>query len=413
MFDYHQKTLDNGLRVVFVPMDTTSIVVNLYVGAGGKYEKENEHGLAHFFEHMAFKGTEKRPGAIAIAKQLDKIGAVYDAGTSKDYISYWIKNTEEHLDLMFDVLSDIVFNSQFSQADIGVERGVILEEINMYEDTPSDKAYHKFMELALGDGSLGRIGLGTKKSVGKFTRKHFLNYRDRFYSPSNMVLAVAGKASKEKVFDLTGIWFSGYEQFSTETGQINWQSKDERVLVEKKKTEQTHLVLGRPIFGLKDDRRWPMAVLKTVLGTGMSSRLFSEIREKRGLAYYVYASTHYYQEAGLFGVGAGVRKDKVQEAVELIRKELVNIGKSITKEEFDDAKEGIRGRILLSLESTNNLAGWAASTWLREGKIRTVEETLKKIESVNLGQVKDLANELFQPEKLFLTAIGPHKNLKL
>jgi predicted Zn-dependent peptidase len=172
-------------------------------------------------------------------------------------------------------------------------------------------------------------------------------------------------------------------------------------------------VVGRPIFNIYDESRWPMAVLKTVLGTGMSSRLWNEIREKRGLAYYIYAATGYYQEAGLFGVGAGVRNSQAEEAIRLIRDELIKIGESITKEEFEDAKEGLRGRILLSVESTTNLAGWAADTWLREGEVRTVEETLDKIESVKIDQVKALAEELFQPEKLYLAAIGPHNNLAI
>ncbi len=413
MFDYHQKTLENGLRVVFVPMDLTSVVVDLFVDSGAKNEKEDEHGLAHFLEHMAFKGTEKRPDKMTMAKELDKIGAIYNASTSKGYISYWIKNTKEHLELLFDVLSDIVFNPTFPEKEIEVEKGVILEEINMYEDSPREKIYHQFMKLAYGNSSLGREVLGTKKSVSSFTRNDFVNYKKRLYSPENMVLAVAGNAEQQRVFDLAEEWFGKIKSYPVESKTASWQSLENHVLIENRKTEQTHLIFGRPIFGLSDQRRWPMAVLKTVLGTGMSSRLWNEIREKRGLAYYVYAHAGYYRETGLFGVGAGVRNDKTQETVEVIKEELLKVGKTISEEEISDAKEGIHGRLLLSLESTNNLAETVADSWLRENEVRKVEDILERIESVKIDQVRALAEELFRPEELYLAAIGPHRQLKI
>lgn len=394
-------------------MDLTSVVVNLYVEAGSKFEKEEEHGLAHFFEHMAFKGTEKRPDKLTLAKQLDKIGAVYNAGTAKEYISYWIKNTAKHLDLMFDVISDLVFNPKFPEMEIEIEKGVILEEINMYEDSPSDKISHNFQKLVFGNTLLGRETLGTKKSVAGFSRGEFVDYQRRLYSPDKMVLAVAGRTEKDDVFDLAEEWFGKYESFPTETDEVDYEPMGDKIFIEEKKTEQTHLILGQPIFGRQDERRWPMSLLRTVLGTGMSSRLWNEVREKRGLAYYIYANTGYYQEAGLFAVGAGVRNENVQEAVEVIQKELLNIGETITEEEFNDAKEGIRGRILLSVESTNNLADWAASTWLKEGQVRSVKQTLDKIESVKIDEVKQLAEEIFQPESFYLAAIGPRSKLKL
>lgn len=413
MFDYHQKTLNNGLRVVSVPVDLTSVVVDLFVGAGGKYEQESEHGLAHFLEHMAFKGTKKRPDPLTMAKELDKIGAVYNASTSKDRISYWVKNTAKYLDLIFDFVSDIVFNARMVEEEIERERGVILEEINMYEDTPKAKVNDLFRELALGDNLLGRSGLGTKKSVRSLKRKDFLNFKKRLFSPENMVLAVAGNSKDKDVFKLAEKWFGKYEPFSAQVEEVDWQSKDKKVFIDKRKTEQTHLILGQPIFGLRDDRRWPMAVLKSVLGTGMSSRLWNEIREKRGWAYYVYASTGYYTEAGLFRVGAGIRNEKAQDAIQVIKDELVGIGETITKEEFDNAKEGIRGRILLSLESTENLAEGTASSWLREGKLRTVEEALEKISKVSLDEAISLAKEIFKPANFYLAAIGPHKELEI
>jgi predicted Zn-dependent peptidase len=413
MFEYKRKTLDNGLRVVFVPMDLTSVVVNLYVGAGGKYEKEEEHGLAHFLEHMAFKGTEKRPDPLTMAKELDKIGAIYNASTSKDRISYWIKNTPKHLDLMFDFVSDIVFNARMEEKEINREKGVILEEINMYEDTPKAKVEDLFSQLVLGDNLLGRSGLGTKKSVKKFSRSDFVGYKKRLFSPKNMVLAVAGNSNQEKVFGLAKKWFGQYQVDFQEPEPVDWKPEKKKVLVDKRKTEQTHLILGRSIFGFEDDRRWPMGILKNILGSGMSSRLWSEIREKRGWAYYVYASVGYYQEGGLFGISAGVRNNKAQEAVEIIKEELLNISQTMTKEEFNDAKEGLRGRILLSVESTTNLAGWSADSWLREGKIRTVKETLDLIESVKIEEVKNLAGDLFQPGEFYLAAISPKENLTI
>lgn len=414
MFDYHQKVLDNGLKVVFVPMEITSVLAELMVGTGSKFEDKDNRGIAHFLEHMAFKGTKKRKTALEIAKQLDKIGASYNAGTSREKTIYYIKNTAEHLELMLDMLADITFNARLAEEEIDREKGVIIEEFNVYEDSPKSKVDDNFARLVLGDNPLGWRTLGTKKTVTEMKRRNFLDYQNKFYVPENMVLMIAGGIkNKEKVFDLVEKWFGDFKPEKLSEKELKTENGQNKKDIETRSTEQTHLVLGLPIFGWTDNRRWTLAVLNRILGGGMSSRLFQEIREKRGLAYYVSSGTFLAKEAGLLAASAGVRNNRAQKAVKLIKEELLNFSRTVTDQEIDDAIEGITGKFLLSLEKPESLANVVGKSLLLEGEMRKPEQVLEKIKSVDSEDIRQLAQELFEPENLYLAVIGPHKQLRI
>jgi len=386
------------------------------VGVGSKYENEKIRGLSHFLEHMAFKGTKRRPDKMAIIKKLDEIGAIYNAGTSKEVTNYWIKTTPDYLELMFDLIADIAFGSIFPPCEIAIEKGVILEEMNMYQDDPSKKIWDLADNLILGDNPLGWDIIGTKKIVASLKRADFINYQKRFYSPENIVLAIGGglkKSDWNRVLDLSRKWFGQVKARPVEKVEIDWHSSKNKKLIKKKKTEQTHIVLGLSTFGRDDERRYPLSVIKTALGGNMSSRFWELIREKRGWAYYIYAISDYYQEAGVFGAKAGLRNDKVQEAVDLLKKEMVSFFKTVDKKELDETKGCIRGRLLLSLESSGSVASLIASQWLLKGKFETIEEILRKGDKVTLNQIKSLSKELFIPKNFYLAAIGPNGRLKV
>lgn len=411
MFDYLTKTLDNGLRVVFVPMPTTSLTVNLVVAAGSKNETAKTRGVAHFLEHMAFKGTKKRPNKLVVVKDLDKIGAIYNAGTSKEMIEYFIRSTPTQLELMIDVLTDIVFNPLLSGQEMLIERGAIIEEINMYEDTPIEKIDFLFEEAVFGRNPLGWDISGTKETVSFLKRSDLLNYHQQFFLPQNMVLAIAGGLKKSefpKILKLTQKYFGRYKSKLNEKRKTVWELSGSN-LIEKKRTEQTHLVLGVPTFGMTDPRCYPAKVLAQILGGGMGSRLFLKIREELGWAYYIYAFCDFYQEAGMFGAKAGLRNDKAQEAMEMIRQEMVNFTRKLTKKEVDEAKTCLNGRYLLAIESSGRVAWQVGESWLLEGQIKTVEQSLANLKKVTTVDVIKLAKELFKEQNFCLAAIGPQR----
>jgi len=416
MFTYLTDKLRNGLRIVFVPRQSPSVMVSLTVGVGSKHEDKRIRGISHFLEHMAFKGTKKRPDKMAIVKKLDEIGAVYNAGTGKERTRYWIKTTPDYLELMFDIISDITFNPLFPEKEIAVEKGVILEEMNMYEDDPPRKVWDLAENLIFGDNSLGWDTIGTKRTVAGLKRADFVDYQRRFYSPANAVLAVGGGLKKRdwsRVLDLSRKWFGRIRAKPVKEKRVDWCSRPERKLIKKKKTEQTHIIFGVPTFGRGDERRYPLSVIKTALGGNMSSRFWEIIREKRGWAYYVYAVADRYQEAGIFGAKAGLRNDKAQEAVDLLKKEMTSFAKTVDQKEVDEAKGCLEGRFLLSLEPSGSVASFIASQWLLKGEFETVEEVLKKGRAVSLDQVRSLSQELFSPKSFYLAAIGPNERLSL
>ncbi len=406
-------TLENGLQVIFIDTKTfPTITTLLLVGAGSRYENEKNNGVAHFFEHMAFKGSKKYPNSFVISSTIEGKGGVFNAFTSKDHTGYWIKSTSEHFPTVIDVISDMVLNSTLSIEEIEREKGVISEEINMYEDTPQRKVGEIFEGLLYKGNPLGFDIAGDKETIQKFDRNTFVEYINSLYHPNNSVLVIAG-GIKDKdeylqmVKDKFKDWKNGEKNKYIPI--IESQTKPE-TLVRYKKTEQAHFCLGFRTFSFKDDRKYTLSVLSAILGGGMSSRLFIQVRERRGLCYYISTGSELYEDCGNVVTQAGVTNNltKVKEAIETILVEHEKVSKGYIKDdEMNRAKELIKGRLLLSLEDSSHIASFFGNRKLLQNKVETPEEVIKKIMAVSKEDIIKLAKEIFINKNLNFSIIGP------
>lgn len=409
--NYYRKVLPNGLRLLTIPMPSLeSATVLVMVSAGSRYETKLTSGISHFLEHMAFKGTKNRPSAIAISSLVDGIGGEINAFTGKETTGYYIKSQAVHVDLSLDILSDMLRNSLFKAEEIDRERGVILEEINLYEDTPVRKIGDIYESLLYGDTPMGWDIAGEKDIIRKISREDFLSYMDSLYSPHNITVVVAGGIEVNKTEELVYKYFSDMKRFDTLRYKkvVEKQVKPE-VFVKHKKTEQVHIALGVRTVPLKDKRRHALEVLSAILGGGMSSRLFSEVREKRGLAYYVRSLSDHYQDCGSLVTTAGVDAKRVEEAITVILEQYHGIKNSelrIQNDELKKAKEYLKGHLVLELEDSRSVASYYASRELLEEKIENPDELLKKIDFVTVEQIEDVAKTFFVPQALNLAVIG-------
>ncbi len=410
-------TLDNGLTVLLVDTKSfPSLTTLLLVGAGSRYEQKDNNGIAHFFEHMAFKGTKKYPSSFEISSRIEGIGAVFNAYTSKDHTGYWIKSTNEHFGLVTDILSGMITESLLAPEEIEREKGVIVEEINMYEDTPKWKVSDLFEELMYKGTSLGYEIAGTKDTVTKFSRKTFTDYMGQLYHPGNAVLVVAGGMNGKSaeyarvVREKFGAWKKGKVTGSYEP--VTESQKEPRLLVRYKKTEQAHFCLGFRAYSFLDERRYILSLLSIILGGGMSSRLFIQVRERRGLCYYISASKQGYHDVGNFVTSAGVRTnlEKTKEAVKVTLAEHRKIiDGDITDAELERAKELFRGRLYLSLEDSSHVASFFGTDMILKRKTATPDEIIAKVNEVTKEQIRDVAAEIFRPERLNFSIIGPYR----
>jgi len=407
---FHQ--FESGLRLISVPMEgTRTATVLVLVGTGSKYETKEINGISHFLEHMMFKGTAKRPGKMDIARELDAIGAEYNAFTGKEYTGYYAKASIDKLDTVMDVVFDIFLNSKLAQEDIDTERRVIVEELNMYRDMPQRYVGDLFDKLLYGDQPAGWDIGGEKETVMSLKREQFVNYFNSHYVAKNTIIAVAGNVDPEVVRKKASEYFSTIRDGNlvTKLPVIEKQSEP-ALLVHYKKTDQTHFHLGFRSCNMYDKRKYALGVLGTVLGGGMSSRLFEEVRDKRGLAYYVSADNDTATDTGYFMVKAGVNNEKVYEAIKVVLDEIRKIkDKGITEEELQRAKDNISGSMALGLEHSDAVANAYASPILFENKVLTPEEELSKIKKVTLQEVHQVAKDIFDDNKLNLAVIGPFK----
>ena len=419
MNNHHLFTLKSGLRVLFFSMPRLeSATVMVGVGAGSRYETRQINGLAHFLEHMAFKGTKKRPTTEKIASEIEAVGGVFNAFTDKEFTGYWVKLPVKHLPLACDILSDMLTNSLLKQEEIERERGVIIEEINMREDVPMTKVAVEFERLLYGDNPMGWDIAGEKETVAKIRREDFLEYMRRLYFAKNMVVAVAGGVKLTELTELTKIienYFGSLQKVSKNitkpisVGSGAGQNKP-RIKLIFKKTEQAHFCLGVPGYSLKDKRRWAAGVLTAILGGGMSSRLFLEIREHRGLAYYVGSEAEFYTDSGYIVSRAGVKTEKINEAIKVTLEEMEKLAtKKVSQKELAKAKEMLKGHLILSLEDSQNVAQRGATQLILEGKVRTPTQALAEIDKVTAGDAQQVARDLFRREKINLTIVGPYK----
>jgi predicted Zn-dependent peptidase len=412
-------SLPNGLQVIFVDSQAfPSISTLLLVGAGSRYEQETNNGIAHFFEHMAFKGSKKYPSSLLIASTIESFGGVFNAFTSKDYTGYWIKAPSQHFEASVDVIADMIQSSLLDPAEIEREKGVIVEELNMYEDSPQRKVTELFENLLYKGNPLGFDIGGTPGTVMKFTKKTFTDYMAKLYSPTNAILLVAGGLEKKVEYKkIIEDRFSNWKHFSTigYDSVSETQSEPAVLLHHNKKYEQAHMCIGFRAFSFMDNRQYALTVLAGILGKGMSSRLFMNVREREGLCYYIYTYDDLYSDVGNMVTHAGIAKDpeKVKKAISIILKEHKAMKEGdISPDELHRAKEIIKGRLILSLEDSFNLAHYYGKQQLLEKRIETPEQYMDKIERVSIGDVVAVAKELFVPKNLNLAIIGPFENKK-
>jgi predicted Zn-dependent peptidase len=381
------------------------------LAAGSRYETRDTNGIAHFAEHMFFKGTERRPTAREIAGEVDAIGGEFNAFTSKEYTGYYVKCAAEHRDVALDVLVDMLRNSKFDAGEIDREKGVIIEEMNMYFDTPRDFIDGVYEELVYGDHPLGWDIIGRKETVQGATRDTFMGYLGEWYKPSRMVVGVGGRIGDDlvgRVEELLG----GLEDAPTGSPLPALAAANgSRVRVHTKASDQAHICLGVRSRPISDPDRYVLMVLSTVLGGGMSSRLFSEVRERRGLAYYVFATNHSYTDAGSLYAQAGVDIERIDDAVGTVAAELKKIAaEAVPESELRKAKNFAKGRFVLQIESPHGLIMFGLRREVLEGRAPEPDEVLKGIEAVTAEDVQRIAQELIDDEALRLAVIGPFED---
>jgi predicted Zn-dependent peptidase len=409
MAAFERQTLPNGLRLLTAPMpQAQSVSCFVMLAAGSRYETRETNGIAHFSEHMFFKGTERRPTARDIAGEVDSIGGEFNAFTNKEYTGYYVRCAAEHRDVALDVIVDMLRHSRFDPAEIDREKGVIIEEMNMYYDTPRDFVDGVYEELVYGDHPLGWEIIGRKETVQGATRDTFLDYLGDWYKPSRMVVGVGGRIGDgltERIEDLLG----DLEDAPTGSPPPALPLPEgARVKVPTKQSDQAHICLGVRSRPLADPSRYIVMVLTTVLGGGMSSRLFTEVRERRGLAYYIFATNYAYTDAGSLYAQGGVDINRIDEAVGTVVAELKNMAAApVPQDELRKAKNFAKGRFVLQLESPHGLINYGLRREVLEGRAPEPEEVLTGIEAVTTEDVQQLAQELINDEAIRLAVIGP------
>ena len=413
---YKKTVLNNGTRLIFVPShDTKAMTLLVLFELGSRYESKKLSGAAHYIEHMMFKGTKKRPSTRKISRDLDSVGADYNAFTGKEYTGYYIKLNAERSELAVDMLHDMLFNSTYKKVECDRERGVILEEINMYEDNPIMHAEEMLEELLYDGCPLGRNIAGTHKTMKGIDRDMLVNFRDEYYIPSRMVVSVAGKINDD-VMSLIKNTFGKVRSVKKVAKKYTCAkliTGKPKLSIKFKETEQVQFTLGFPAYKYGHKNMPALSLLTTILGGGMSSRLFSEVREKRGLAYSVRAGISPYLDIGNFAIQAGLTKSKLDEGISTIMNELRKmVKKGVTSEELKRGKEYIKGKMILNLEDSSVLAEFFAKQELLSGKIESPEDKLKKIEAVTKEDIQRVAKQVLQTNKLSSAIIGPFTDKK-
>ena len=410
MMESYKTVLDNGLRVIVSPQkDNPAVTVLVLVETGSKYETKEINGISHFLEHMCFKGTKKRPTALAISTELDEVGANYNAFTGHEYTGYYAKVDKNHFDKALDVVSDIYLNQVFDEKEIDKERGPVIEEINMIADTPMRQVADNFVTLLYGDQPAGMPIAGPKENIRTLTREDFIQYRKDHYVPEATVVVISGAVEQDVAMEKVKAIFSGMEKNPKKGKLPVSESQSEPMLhIAKKDSDQTHLVLGVRAYDRFDERRYALEVLATALGDGMSSRLFSKVREQMGAAYYVKAGADMYTDHGYLMAWAGVGNARLLESIE----DIIGEFKKFKEEEMGDkelqkVKDYIVGKMMLGLETSDDVAFFYGEQELLDKKLVKADEIAEKIRSVSSKDVLAVARDIFQSDKLNLALIGP------
>ncbi len=406
----HQKTtLDNGLRIVTTTLPhTRSVSIGIFIGIGSRYETEVQAGISHFIEHLLFRGTSNRTTAKEISEAIEGVGGSLNGGTDKELTLYWARVAHPNFHLALDVLVDVLLNSKFDPGDIERERQIIMEEIHMTKDSPSQQVHMLIDEILWPGHPLGRDIAGTKQSMAGIGRDMMIAYLDSKYLPDNTVIAISGNIQHQEAVDavsqVTGGWsnpqpcpdYSGYKE------QAN-----PRLLIEKRDTEQVHLCLALPGLSLLDPKRYILGLLNVILGEGMSSRLFTEIRDKLGLAYSISSYIDHFLDSGAITVYAGVEPKNLKVAIKAVTEQLSLLKEPIPESELSKAKELSKGRLLLRMEDTRSVTGWMGGQEILTGDILTVDQVVSIIDAITADQLNELARELLVGEGLRLAVVGP------
>ncbi len=409
---YKKTTLKNGLRIITVPQkETKAVTVLIMTGTGSKYEEKKTSGISHFVEHMMFKGTKKRKGAMEIASELDKIGGDYNAFTAEEYTGYYAKVDAVHFDIAVDWVSDIFINSIMPKEEVEKERGVIIEEIKMFDDNPMRNIGDIWRKALYGDQPSGWFIGGTKDSVLGIKREDMLDYVHTQYTAKNTVVCIVGNIKEKKAIETAKEYFSKIPT-SVNKGKVAVVNKqtEPNVFISNKKTKQTTMALGVRGYDHLHKDRHVMDVMATLLGGMMSSRIFNEVREKLGAAYYVATYNESETDVGSFSTFAGIDSSKINKVIEAILKEYKKLTEiKVGEKELRKIKDHLRGKIILGMESSDAQASFYCTQELLKNKILTIDEIIKGIEKVTTNDIMRVAKDIFKEEKLNLAIIGPYK----
>jgi len=410
---YKKKVLKNGLRIIAVPMKgSPSVTVMSLIEAGSKYENKQNNGISHFLEHMCFKGTDKRLKAIDISREFDAMGAQNNAFTSSEVTGYWGKAHNKHTDKLLDIISDMYLHPTFPEADLETEKGVIVEEINMYEDLPQSLVQEVFSGLLYGDQPAGWSIAGTKENVCGFKREDFVNYRKNNYVAEATTIVIAGDINEKDIFKKVTKAFVGIsENKKASKKKVVEKQNEPMIKLRFKETDQTHLVIGVRAFNLYDKRVPALGLFSTVLGNGMSSRLFQKMRGELGICYYVRSSAEELTDHGMFTISAGVDSTRVLQGIKGILEEMIKIrDEKIPESELRKAKDYMIGNMYLGLESSSAQANFFGFQEIMKEKIKTPKELEKEIEKITAEDLFKVAKEIITNKRLNMAIVGKYKD---
>lgn len=404
-------TLPNGLTMLLVPKSgSPSTTVTVMVRVGSRHEADKESGISHFIEHNVFKATTNRPKRNQTTEEMEGLGAVTNAATGHEFTYYYAKAASFQTEKILDVVMDISLNMTFPQDDLDIEKGNVIEEINMYQDNPSARIMEKYTDFIWQGHPLGRSILGTRDTVSSFTREMMLDYVNRHYTPQNMVVVVSGSFDADKVTELISTYYQSIDRKGEQTNTLQFSEfqQSARVLLDRFDSQQSHLCLGVKTFGRTDERRYALDTLNAVLGQGLSSRLFRRIRDELGLAYYIGSMNYEYEDTGIWFARAGVDNKRATLAVSAVLEEFRKLAQEpVGEDELRKAKEYVKGKTLLGVETSDNLGEWYGFQVLQNESMITPEEYNDKIEVVSAQELQRVAGELLKNKHLNLGIIGP------
>lgn len=410
---HQKKQLPNGLRIITEKLESTkAVTILILAGAGSRYETKDINGISHFLEHMFFKGADKYKNTKEVSEAIDTIGGDFNAFTGKEYAGYFVKASSDQIEKAMDVLSDMLLHARFAPKEIDKERGVILEEYNMYQDTPMYQIGWDFERLIFGDQPLGWDQIGTPKFIKSVTHEQFVDYKTKLYSPDNIVLTLAGDIDHDKGVELIEKYFKfGDDKKAYDFEALKPHDTDERVYLHDKKTEQAHVVVGIKSYEETHKDHWTEKLLGIILGGNMSSRMFLSVREAKGLCYYIHTHSDNFIDAGIFSTGAGVQLERIDDAISAILDEYSKVRESrVPEEELTKAKNFMKGKMVLRLEDSEQYAHLLGKYELLHNEIMSPEDIMKELDKVTVDDIQRVAQDVLKPENMKAGVIGPYED---